>query len=71
MRATQSKISEIFGRAVVASGIVFHVIYLSLAVCAAARGAPRFRMENKIFVDWSYFLSDYLLGGTYKAGTEI
>ena len=37
MRAARPKISEIFGRAALACGAVFRVIYLSLAVCAAAR----------------------------------
>ena len=37
VRAARPKISEIFGRAALASGAVFRVIYLSLAVCAAAR----------------------------------
>ena len=36
-RVTRLKISEMFDRAALLSGVFFRVIYLSLAVCAAAR----------------------------------
>ena len=43
MRSARAKIAEIFGRAALASGTVFRVICLSLAVCAAARGSAKSR----------------------------
>ena len=61
MQAARPTISEIFGRAALASGAVFRVIYLFLAVARLLDGTHRLGTENQNlseFIDWPYLFTE-------------